>query len=370
MFVALLMTTGLVSAEDRPSFRKGLNNSARSSEHLPPPLSLKWTFEGEDKFISSPTVKGGKVFVGSRDNHLYAVDAASGALAWRFKAGNWVDSTPAVEGQAVYFTARDGFLYCLNSADGSVLWKHASGATDMSSPAVSDGKVFAGTGFPNKFIYALNVQDGAKEWERETGQMVYSSPAVEGDQLFVGSNDGKVYCLDKDSGQEVWAFKTAGGIYMASPAVKDNRVFFAAGDFDWSVYALDRMTGALFWKHEIEDRQLTPTYVSSAAVGEETVLLVSGYAQQYLYCLKITDGSLKWKAALGSSTRYGFSSSPCLADDTAYVVSAKGMLKSFEISTGRLVWEYDLGSDVLSSVSVANGVLYAATLDGRLLAFE
>jgi len=369
-FEMVLIMAGFASAEDWTSFRKGTDNTAFSSEHLTAPLSLEWTFEAEDKIVSSPTIKDGKVFIGSRDSHLYAVDAASGTLSWKYKAGNWIDSTPALEEERVYFASRDGFLYCLDLFDGSLVWKHETASTDMSSPKINDGKVFSGTGFPNKLIYALDASTGSKKWEKEADQMVYSSPALTGDQLFIGSNDGKLYGLDKNSGQEVWSFKTRGGIYMMSPAVKDNRVFFASGDFDWSVYALDRTSGDLLWEHSVEDIQFTPSYVSSPAVGQEEVFVVSGYAQQHLYCLRITDGSQKWKAALGPSTRYGFASSPCLSDDTAYVVSAKGMLKAFEISTGRLVWEYDLGSDVLSSPSIANGVLYVATLDGKLHAFK
>jgi len=369
-FVVVLMTVGSVSAEDWTSFRKGTDNNALSSEHLSPPLSLQWTFEAEDKIVSSPTIKDGKVFIGSRDNHLYAIDAASGALAWKYKTGNWVDSTPALEETRVTFASRDGYLYSLDTSKGSLVWKHQTASTDMSSPLVSGGTVYCGTGFPNKLIYALDAIDGSKKWEKEADQMIYSSGALKGDQLFIGSNDGKIYGLNKNTGEEEWSFKTRGGIYMVSPAVRDNRVFFASGDFDWSVYAVDRTKGDLLWEHSVEDLQFTPSYVSSVAVGEGEIFVVSGYVQQYLYCLRITDGSQKWKAALGPSTRSGFASSPCLSDDTAYVVSAKGMLKALDISTGRLVWEYDLQSDVLSSPSIANGVLYVATLDGKLHAFK
>jgi eukaryotic-like serine/threonine-protein kinase len=360
----------LASADDWPQFRRDPAHSARSLETLNPPLSVKWTFMAEDKIISSPSVANDILYFGSRDNTLYALDTLNGDLLWKFRAEDWIDSSPAIKDSLIYFTSRDGHIYCLNSEIGELRWKYKLGGADSSSPIVDQGAVYAGSGFPNKFISALNVQTGSKIWQRETGQMIYSSPAIAEDSVLIGSNDGYLYSFNKFDGVLNWKFKTRGGIYFSSPAISDNYVFLAAGDFDWTVYAINIDTGELIWEQTFEDQEQTPAYVSSVAVGDDEIFYVSGYHQQFLYCRSVTDGNLKWKARLSPSTRFGFSSSPVLTKDIVYVSTAKGMLKAFDIETGDFVWEYDLEAEVLSSVTVSDGQLYIATLAGKLFALE
>jgi glucose dehydrogenase len=368
--LVFLLTCSLGWTEDWLRFRKDEHNSARAEELLQPPLSVKWTFKAPEAIISSPSVGEGLVYIGCRDKNLYALNASTGGLVWKYTTGDWVDSSAAISDGNLYFTSRDGNLYCLKASDGQFLWKYQSGGTDCSSALVADGLVFAGSGFPNKFIYALDSDAGLKTWQTETGQMVYSSPAASGQNLYIGSNDGNLYCLKRSNGAVQWKFSTKGRFHFTCPSIDDQRVYLASGYFDWNIYALNINSGKLLWKHTIEDRKPTPTYVSSIAQGSGKIFVVSGYETQYLYCLNSSSGALIWKKELSPSTRLGFASSPCVTEDVVYVVSAEGKLLSFEIATGRLLWQYDLGAKVLSSPCVSEGILYIATMDGTFYAFE
>ena len=68
---------------------------------------------------------------------------------------------------------------------------------------------------------------------KDTKGEILSSPAVEGGRVYIGSDDGKVYCLDADNGENIWTFQTGGGVW-SSPAVADGRVY--VGSRDWLVY--------------------------------------------------------------------------------------------------------------------------------------
>jgi outer membrane protein assembly factor BamB len=359
-----------VWSADWSAFRRDASRTGSSDELVQPPLALAWEFKAQDKIVSSAAVVAARVYFGSRDNRLYALDASSGAVVWTFQTGGWVDSSPAVTTDAVYFSSRDGWLYCVKRDTGELLWKYHTGGTDCSSPVVDDGMVFCASAFPNKFSYCLDAGTGREKWRSETEQMVYSSVAVMGSGLYVGANDGNVYCLDKNSGVVKWTYHTAGDIYFATPSLGSDRLFIGGGNFDWNVYALRLTTGEVLWKQGVPDRQPTPTYISSVAASQESIFIVSGYRQQYLYCLNPGTGALKWKAALGSATRLGFSSSPCVTQDMVYVVSAKGRVSAFEMTTGRELWSHDAAADVLASPAVADGKLYVGTLDGRMLAFK
>ena len=47
--------------------------------------------------------------------------------------------------------------------------------------------------------------------------------------VYVGSNDGRLYALDVETGQEKWRFKT-GGPVASSPAIAGGVVYFSSLD--------------------------------------------------------------------------------------------------------------------------------------------
>ncbi len=362
--------SGVVLAAEWQTFRGDERRTGTSSELLQPPLKVVWEFQAQGPVVSSPSVAGGRVYFGSRDKSVYALDAATGQKVWSYETGGWVDASPAVTSETLVVTSRDGHAYCLDAATGQKKWTFDTGGTDCSSPLVHDGRVYFGSGFPQKMFYALDAETGAKIWEAQLGQMVYSSPAVSGRYLYVGANNGQLYCFHKDTGVLRWTHKTKGDIYFASPALGTEAAFIAGSNFDWSVYAVRLTSGAPVWEFKVPDRAPSPTYVSSVAVGQGRVYVVSGYAQQYLYCVDEASGALMWKAELDAGTRLGFASSPVLTEDTVYVVTAAGRLCAFEATTGRLVWSASYEGGALASPSVADGTLYGGFLDGKVRAWR
>src|SRR5690349_11889073 len=57
---------------------------------------VKWAFKTEGPITGSPAVAAGMVFIGSLDNHLYAIDQQTGQTKWKFKTGGPIASSPAV----------------------------------------------------------------------------------------------------------------------------------------------------------------------------------------------------------------------------------------------------------------------------------
>jgi len=80
---------------------------------------LAWKFKAEDEIASTPAIAGGKVYFGSYDQHLYALDSATGHVRWKLKTGDSVHSSPIVQGGVVYAGSEDGALYALDSGSGS-----------------------------------------------------------------------------------------------------------------------------------------------------------------------------------------------------------------------------------------------------------
>ena len=95
-----------------------------------PRLKLKWAFglPGVSASGSQVSVVGDRVFVGSRNGVVYALDAKTGCVAWAVEADAAVRSTPVVvpsaNGRAmVYFGDAHAQVYGVDAATGAVAWK-------------------------------------------------------------------------------------------------------------------------------------------------------------------------------------------------------------------------------------------------------
>jgi hypothetical protein len=212
-----------------------------------------WKYATGSYVGSSPAVASGVVYVGSYDDNVYALNAATGALVWKYATGSYVGSSPAVASGVVYVGSYDDNVYAFSSSTdwpmfhhdllhsgyststapttNQTLWTYTTGSLVFSSPAVVGGVVYVGS-YDNK-TYALNASTGALVWSYTTGFFVPSSPAVSGGLVYVGSEDGKFYALSASTGALVWSYRT--GLVGSSPAVVGGVVYVSS--WDEKVYA-------------------------------------------------------------------------------------------------------------------------------------
>jgi outer membrane protein assembly factor BamB len=90
--------------------------------------------------LGSPAVAGNRVFVGSTDNYLYALDAGNGRLAWRVRAGGDVVGA-GVDDRFVYVASLDNLLRALHRGSGNQAWKRDLATRTIAPPATFGGIV-------------------------------------------------------------------------------------------------------------------------------------------------------------------------------------------------------------------------------------
>ena len=125
-------------------------------------MILRWSHQTGGSLDSSPAVVNGIVYVGSYDNHVYALNAKTSTLLWKYTTGGRVRSSPAVASGVVFAGAFDNNVYALNARTGALLWKYTTGSSVVSSPTVGDGIVYVGSWDHN--VYALSASTGAVLW--------------------------------------------------------------------------------------------------------------------------------------------------------------------------------------------------------------
>jgi len=176
-----------------PMFRHDLNHTGHSTSTAPGANSTIWDYTTGWYVFSSPAVADGKVFVGSQDCKVYALNVSNGEEVWNYTTNGAVYSSPAVVDGKVFVGSRDWNVYGLNASTGARMWNFTTGLEVWSSPAVADGKVFIGSHDRN--VYGLNASTGACIWKYRTGWYVFSSPSVADGMVFVGSHDYRVYAF-------------------------------------------------------------------------------------------------------------------------------------------------------------------------------
>lgn len=104
-----------------------------------------WVYDnGDNQFLTSPAVDEKRVYVGSRDKHLHAVDRLTGKPLWKFRTGGRVESSPLVFDDAVVFGSGDGRLYAVSKEDGQEIWRLDLGEGLPNAAAFADGRIVIG----------------------------------------------------------------------------------------------------------------------------------------------------------------------------------------------------------------------------------
>jgi outer membrane protein assembly factor BamB len=277
-----------------------------------------WVFPAGDMVFSPPAVNAaGLIFVGSDDDHLYALDPKEKKELWHVRLGNCrsgppgpdnsrcdADGGPTIGPDGTIYIGGDA-VYAFN-ANGSLRWRFATGGHVGTAPGLlPDGTVVAGS--QDNLVYGITPA-GTKRWDFRTGDDVESTPAIAEDgTLYFGSDDGKLYALNPD-GQLRWAFD-AGNDLRASPAIGPGGTIYI-GSFDGLFFAV-RPDGTLDWTFRAGDRILSSALVDSGGA------VLFGAQDDRLYALE-SNGHLRWSVELGGDV----DSSPALGPDgTIYVGS-------------------------------------------------
>ena len=58
-------------------------------------------------------------------------------------------------------------------------------------------------------VYAVDADSGEIAWSRTVNGPVDSPPTILGNLVLFGCRDGNVYCLDTQTGEQIWRFRAA-----------------------------------------------------------------------------------------------------------------------------------------------------------------
>lgn len=260
---------GVSAADGRLLWRRTMGPTVAWRNFPQLPDQADW-----DYYASSPMVAGGRVFIGSGDGNIYALNPATGETVWAVKTGSRVRATPASDGTIVYVGSFDGTMYALDAKTGSKRWTFKTVGNSyfpvgeiQSSAAIAGGLVIFGS--RDGVMYALDAKTGKPVWKDDhKGNWVIGSPAVADDKVCVGgSDDHVIQCDDLKTGHVLWSVKVDGNVF-SSPAVAGG--FLYLGSFDGVLHRLALKDGTKT-EHYFDER----IYSSPWIAGDMAIVTVN-----------------------------------------------------------------------------------------------
>lgn len=279
----------------------------------------------------------GRVFVASGFGFVTALDADTGTEVWRHVIGVPLRSAPTVDGGRVFVTTHDNQLYALAAADGTVLWTfqgivEPARILGNSSPAVAGEAVVAA--FSSGELFALRVETGRQSWTdslTRTGAMtaladlsdIAGRPVIDRGVVFAVSHSGRMVAIDLRTGERIWTRDIAS---VQTP--------WAAGDYiylvtvDAEVVALSREDGRIKWTTALpafenpEERQDAIEWSGPVLAGDRLILVsshgeavsLSPYTGEMLGVMKLPAGSFV---------------PPVVAGETLYILTDEATLLAY-----------------------------------------
>ncbi|MCA9419326.1 MAG: PQQ-binding-like beta-propeller repeat protein, partial [Candidatus Omnitrophica bacterium] len=91
---------------------------------LPAEPELLWKFDTGGPVRSTAAIVGDRVFIGSNDGFLYALDKATGKEIWKFETEDSIEAAPLYRNGTLYFGSADSFFYAVDAETGKEKWKY------------------------------------------------------------------------------------------------------------------------------------------------------------------------------------------------------------------------------------------------------
>jgi polyvinyl alcohol dehydrogenase (cytochrome) len=234
-----------------------------------PRLKLRWTFGFPDASAAwaQPTVANGRIFVGSQNGTVYALDATSGCIHWTFAAAGGVRTAIAVSPRGaspdvVFFGDTAANAYALDADTGRLLWTQKVEdhvlARITGSPLLHDGRLYVpvssyeeAQGADARYA-CCTFRGSLVAIEAATGKVVWKRYMISDEPRPRGTSTAGV-TLWGPAGSAIWSAPTVdivrGALYVAT----GNTYSGPAQASSDAVVALDLATGAIRWM-----RQTTP----------------------------------------------------------------------------------------------------------------
>lgn len=380
--------------------------------------NVKWSAPLGSQTYGNPVVSNGRIFVSTNNNGAHragisgdkgvilAFEEKTGKLLWQIthdklptgRVNDWPEqgicSSPFVDGDRMYYVSNRCQLVCAD----------VKGMADGNDGPYQDEKYT--DKMDGDFIW---VFDMIEELESFPHNLATSSPVGAGDLIFVITSNGvdeahlnlpvpdaaAFAAFNKNTGELVWEDSSPGVNTLhgqwSSPAYGliggVPQVIFPGGD-GWC-YSFEPETGKLLWKFdlnpkdavwELGSRGTRNNIIATPVIYDDKVFLAVGQDPEHgegvghLYAIDgtkrgdITQTGRVWH--FGDDDFSRTMSTVAIADGLLYASDLSGFLYCLDVKTGKQHWRFDTFSAIWGSPYVVDGKVFLGDEDGEVVVLQ
>jgi len=292
------------------------------------PISLKWKTDLKEPAALYPLVADDVVLIRT-NNSLVTLSAENGVVDWDADTGFlltiWgVDATSNI---VVYSSDRQTKINSVRVQNGQSLWE--SGPDNLIANLLS----------PTVFQLLID----------QTKQQLYVAR----------TRDSRLYAYSLKDGSVAWVYNHGWDSGFSSFFLRDELLYVFWGN---DLYVLEAATGRL--KRELSGQFSEGTPV---AMSYENVLLSS---KGELVAKDTLEGHQKWKFAPPCAFPDVNPLLPTVMDEWVYVWNGCRKIYALDTASGKLIWEIQVESNVISPIVAIGESGYAMLSNGTVLAFD
>jgi outer membrane protein assembly factor BamB len=380
--------------------------------------NIKWVEGVGSQSYAGPVIAGGRVFVGTNNEGqrdpaikgdkgvVMAFDEKTGEFLWQIvhdklpdgRVHDWplqgVCSTPFVEGDRLYYVSNQAHVV---AADVEGLKNGNAGPVqDEKYKGAKDGDILWSTDMIGELdVFPHNLAAGSP---LVIGDILYTTTGNGVDEghinvpspfgpsfLAVNKNTGEVVWENADPGEKIlhgtWSNPSYGLIGGKA------QVVFPGGD-GW-VYSFEPKTGKLIWKFDANPKDSVWTLggagsrnniISTPVIWDDKVYVAVGQDPEHgegpghLWAIDGTgSGDITGKGVVwhrGGEDYNRTISTVAIADGLLYAADLSGFLYCLDAKTGKHHWTYDTFAAVWGSPFVVDGKVYLGDEDGDVVVLE
>lgn len=296
-------------------------------------------------------VSGQRIFLGSSDYFLYALQASNGRLLWQ---RSYKDLTtigpqtveiapyPASDEKAIYFGTPKG-IYVWRASDGQPIWQYSTPAACGTQGGICAPEVeTVNTGVVYAYLdglYALDATDGSLLWH--DSNVSRTLLAVAQNHVYVAAyggarnHAGPMRVLQADTGQVL----NTPGFPRISPdemITDGERIYLRGGDVrnHEDVYALQGSDNTVLWHRQYNSLVFSGAHDGSLYTFSPLPPGASASNQRPFCARSAEDGSTRWCQPLPGDAMIQLA---VVSQRTLYVSTMQGV-EAIRIGDGTVLW--------------------------------
>jgi outer membrane protein assembly factor BamB len=235
--------------------------------------------------------------------------------------------------------------------DEAVVW-HAP----ITQPLMAEGRMYLGRTFGQNTSHALAEPLKDVSWGRAGGFGYTPYGTLYAGLILRTGNDGKLYCLNPDTGTELWSAPLGTRLFGSPVCIGED--IYVASDIG-KLFQLDLASGQI-----MKEAPISGLVLGSLATDGRTLVFITDDGR--LSAVDAATFKTLWQLPIAAAT----DSTPAVDQGTVYLADQQGLAQAVDLATGRPRWATPLDDEFARCPVVGPDVVVFGCRGGTLAALD